>query len=226
MAEPKDERKSKRYLFNNGSSADQLQSLRFPAPFQTPVTGRPPQQATKTALEAPTQQHKLLQWKIRIRRATNGVGALSCAFVWSALLTMSLDVSKTLPSQWGKRKGSVYATPASRDGHVDSSKTRDKCFHDKLKEKVRPLFRKRLLECRELTLITGMVQVNGWPRGGLFSNPEAALETSFLAGGCYSTLCILWFCTRNLGSLVSLVSKLKGYFSGPSGSIVCDLHRT
>ena len=41
------------------------------------------------------------------------------------------------PSQFQKRKGSVYAVPGSRDGHVDNHKSRDKPFHDKLKEKVR-----------------------------------------------------------------------------------------
>ena len=46
------------------------------------------------------------------------------------------DASKVPPSQFQKRKGSLYSTPGSRDGHVDSSKKRDKSFHDKLKEKV------------------------------------------------------------------------------------------
>lgn len=46
------------------------------------------------------------------------------------------DAAQTLPSQFQRRKGSVFATPNSRDAHVDSGKTRDKSFHDKLKEKV------------------------------------------------------------------------------------------
>lgn len=53
----------------------------------------------------------------------------------------SQDASKVPPSQFQKRKGSVYATPGSRDGHVDSGKVRDKSFHQKLKAKVRSLAR-------------------------------------------------------------------------------------
>jgi len=45
------------------------------------------------------------------------------------------DASKVPPSQFQKRKGSIYATPSSRDGHTDKGKARDKSFHDKLKEK-------------------------------------------------------------------------------------------
>jgi len=44
------------------------------------------------------------------------------------------DASKTKPSAFQKRKGSVHATPASRDGHV-SGKERDQKYWDKLKEK-------------------------------------------------------------------------------------------
>ncbi|KAF2458847.1 hypothetical protein BDY21DRAFT_195656 [Lineolata rhizophorae] len=44
------------------------------------------------------------------------------------------DAAKVPPSQFQKRKGSIYSTPSSRDGHVKGS-TRDKAYHDKLKEK-------------------------------------------------------------------------------------------
>ena len=47
-----------------------------------------------------------------------------------------LDASKVPPSQFQKRKGSIYSTPGSRDGHVKGS-DRDKAYFDKLKEKVR-----------------------------------------------------------------------------------------
>ena len=46
----------------------------------------------------------------------------------------STDASKTPPSRFQQRKGSVYATPGSRDGHTDRTKDRDKVFHDKVKE--------------------------------------------------------------------------------------------
>jgi len=39
------------------------------------------------------------------------------------------DASKTLPSRFQKRKGSIYATPSSRDGHVDKHIGRDAAFH-------------------------------------------------------------------------------------------------
>ncbi|KAF2395666.1 hypothetical protein EJ06DRAFT_525283 [Trichodelitschia bisporula] len=44
------------------------------------------------------------------------------------------DASKVPPSQFQKRKGSIFATPSSRDGHVKGSE-RDKAFHEKVKEK-------------------------------------------------------------------------------------------
>ncbi|KAF2428978.1 hypothetical protein EJ08DRAFT_698768 [Tothia fuscella] len=44
------------------------------------------------------------------------------------------DASKVPPSQFQKRKGSVYATPSSRDSHT-SSGDRDKAYFEKLKEK-------------------------------------------------------------------------------------------
>ena len=40
------------------------------------------------------------------------------------------DASKTPPSRFQQRKGSVYATPGSRDGHVDRNKERDAKFHE------------------------------------------------------------------------------------------------
>jgi len=43
------------------------------------------------------------------------------------------DASKVPPSQFQKRKGSVYATPSSRDSHTSSE--RDKAYFEKLKEK-------------------------------------------------------------------------------------------
>jgi len=44
------------------------------------------------------------------------------------------DASKVPPSQFQKRKGSIYATPSSRDAHVKGS-DRDKAYFEKLKEK-------------------------------------------------------------------------------------------
>jgi len=44
------------------------------------------------------------------------------------------DASKVPPSQFQKRKGSIYATPSSRDAH-SSSTDRDKAYFEKLKEK-------------------------------------------------------------------------------------------
>ncbi|KAF2102881.1 hypothetical protein NA57DRAFT_52426 [Rhizodiscina lignyota] len=44
------------------------------------------------------------------------------------------DASKVPPSQFQRRKGSIYSTPQSRDGHV-AGKDRDKAYHDKIKEK-------------------------------------------------------------------------------------------
>jgi len=44
------------------------------------------------------------------------------------------DASKVPPSQFQKRKGSIYATPSSRDAH-SSSADRDKAYFEKLKEK-------------------------------------------------------------------------------------------
>ncbi|CAI6332555.1 unnamed protein product [Periconia digitata] len=47
------------------------------------------------------------------------------------------DASKVPPSQFQRRKGSIYSTPGSRDGHVKGS-DRDQAYWQKLKEKVCP----------------------------------------------------------------------------------------
>ncbi|KAF2258500.1 hypothetical protein CC78DRAFT_537729 [Lojkania enalia] len=49
------------------------------------------------------------------------------------------DASKVPPSQFQRRKGSIYSTPNSRDGHVKGS-SRDQAYWDKLKEKVCCMF--------------------------------------------------------------------------------------
>jgi len=44
------------------------------------------------------------------------------------------DAAKVPPSKFQKRKGSIYSTQGSRDGHVKGA-DRDKAYHEKLKEK-------------------------------------------------------------------------------------------
>ncbi|KAI1763171.1 hypothetical protein GGR53DRAFT_375914 [Hypoxylon sp. FL1150] len=39
------------------------------------------------------------------------------------------DASKTVPSRFQKRKGSIYATPPSRDGHVERNRDAVEEFH-------------------------------------------------------------------------------------------------
>ncbi|KAJ4419007.1 hypothetical protein N0V82_005232 [Gnomoniopsis sp. IMI 355080] len=48
-------------------------------------------------------------------------------------MSVEWDASKTPPSRFQRRKGSIYSTPASRDGHVDKNYA-DK-YHEKLAEK-------------------------------------------------------------------------------------------
>ncbi|PNY29992.1 Uncharacterized protein TCAP_00067 [Tolypocladium capitatum] len=48
------------------------------------------------------------------------------------VLSISPDASKVPPSRFQKRKGSIYATPNSRDGHIDRNYA-DK-FHAKIAE--------------------------------------------------------------------------------------------
>jgi hypothetical protein len=45
------------------------------------------------------------------------------------------DAAKTPPSRFQQRKGSVYATPNSRDGHVDKNSARDAKFHELVDKK-------------------------------------------------------------------------------------------
>jgi hypothetical protein len=44
-----------------------------------------------------------------------------------------IDAAKVPPSRFQKRKGSIYAVPGSRDGHVDSNYATK--FHEKHTEK-------------------------------------------------------------------------------------------
>ncbi|KAK8052533.1 hypothetical protein PG993_003918 [Apiospora rasikravindrae] len=39
------------------------------------------------------------------------------------------DASKTVPSRFQQRKGSIFATPSSRDGHVERNLEKDAEFH-------------------------------------------------------------------------------------------------
>jgi hypothetical protein len=43
------------------------------------------------------------------------------------------DASKVPPSRFQRRKGSIYAVPASRDGHIDNNYAHK--YHEKLAEK-------------------------------------------------------------------------------------------
>ncbi|KAK7748911.1 hypothetical protein SLS53_000936 [Cytospora paraplurivora] len=43
------------------------------------------------------------------------------------------DASKVPPSRFQRRKGSIYSTPASRDGHIDKNYAEK--YHEKLVEK-------------------------------------------------------------------------------------------
>ena len=45
------------------------------------------------------------------------------------------DVSKVPPTQFQRRRGSILATPSSKDGNVERG-NRDKAYFEKLKEKV------------------------------------------------------------------------------------------
>ena len=46
--------------------------------------------------------------------------------------SMEWDAAKVPPSRFQKRKGSIYAVPSSRDGHIDSNYNTK--FHEKHKE--------------------------------------------------------------------------------------------
>ncbi|KAK3318581.1 hypothetical protein B0H66DRAFT_533085 [Apodospora peruviana] len=48
------------------------------------------------------------------------------------------DASKVPPSRFQKRKGSIYAVPSSRDGHIDSNYASK--FHEKHAEKGYSIF--------------------------------------------------------------------------------------
>ncbi|ORY59484.1 uncharacterized protein BCR38DRAFT_58040 [Pseudomassariella vexata] len=45
--------------------------------------------------------------------------------------TEEWDASKVPPSRFQKRKGSIYSTPPSRDGHVQKNRDADAEFHQK-----------------------------------------------------------------------------------------------
>ncbi|WYZ46464.1 hypothetical protein EsH8_IX_000689 [Colletotrichum jinshuiense] len=67
--------------------------------------------------------------------ALNGEAApaLSSSPTGRRASTDEWDASKVPPSRFQKRKGSIYATPGSRDGHVDRNYASN--FHEKHTEK-------------------------------------------------------------------------------------------
>jgi len=52
--------------------------------------------------------------------------------VAAALLSTRADASKVPPSRFQKRKGSIYATPNTRDGHIDKNYAEK--YHAKIAE--------------------------------------------------------------------------------------------
>ncbi|PBP20758.1 c6 zinc finger domain containing protein [Diplocarpon rosae] len=50
-------------------------------------------------------------------------------------LTSEWDASKTAPSKFQQRRGSIFATPNTRDGHIDKNTDRDAKYHTTLVEK-------------------------------------------------------------------------------------------
>ncbi|CAL3962634.1 unnamed protein product [Diplocarpon coronariae] len=50
-------------------------------------------------------------------------------------LTSEWDASKTAPSKFQQREGSIFATPNTRDGHVDKNIDRDAKYHTRLVKK-------------------------------------------------------------------------------------------
>jgi len=44
------------------------------------------------------------------------------------------DAAHTVPSRFQKLEGSIFSTPASRDGHVDRNREKNKTFKEKVKE--------------------------------------------------------------------------------------------
>lgn len=68
---------------------------------------------------------------------TSGVGATleapCCVSMLIVATLYAVDASKVPPSRFQKRKGSIYATPGSRDGHVDRNYATD--FHEKHTQK-------------------------------------------------------------------------------------------
>jgi len=75
---------------------------------------------------------------------TNGVrlSAIYCSMLYQSRIAIAdlvcelfTDASKTLPSRFQQPKGSIFATPGSRDGHVDKNTDRDAAYHAKLAEK-------------------------------------------------------------------------------------------
>ena len=54
----------------------------------------------------------------RVAVAGQSCGKTSC----DQAADKNSDAAKVPPSRFQKRKGSIYATPSSRDGHVDKNK--------------------------------------------------------------------------------------------------------
>jgi hypothetical protein len=75
---------------------------------ETPVVGSPPQD--RRASDAAQDRRMSDEW---------GTYNNFPVIVYWQLTKKCIDASKVPPSRFQKRKGSIYATPGSRDGHVD-----------------------------------------------------------------------------------------------------------
>jgi len=78
-----------------------------------------------TAATSGPAQHPASSPCLAVPDATTAAQDLSVSDEW--------DASKVPPSRFQKRKGSIYSTPSSRDGHIDSNYAAE--FHAKHAEK-------------------------------------------------------------------------------------------
>jgi len=98
------------------------------APKTDPIASEDPFAAQRTSGDDPFAKEKLdgVAGGEDMAMGTSPPAARRTSKEW--------DASKVPPSQFQKRKGSIYATPNSRDAHV-GGKDRDKAYFEKLKEK-------------------------------------------------------------------------------------------
>jgi len=111
---------------------ENAQAIEEPASSVNPASDTAPQRSGDDPFAA--QRESGFKWDMFETERADGITETPMT-VRERRMSKEWDASKVPPSRFQKREGSIHATPASRDGHIDRNKL--KLFTEKYLKKER-----------------------------------------------------------------------------------------